>query len=153
MRVSKSGALALVVTIGCASAPPPRPPEQPPEPPRATLSIRLVDATEADPASPEEAIPRSTATLIVLHEEGGREEQPLGLLDGACSHAAAEAPDLIVIRCWWAGAGGVLRVRRIGEELVAAFVGSSESGELPPEERARMPLRPEIRLDAISPTY
>lgn len=151
MRVGK---VVLVLLIGCASAPPPRPAEQPPEPPRATLSVRLVDATEEDPASVEEAFPRSTATMILLHQEGGREEQPLGVLEGACSHASAEAPDLIAIRCWWAGSGGVLRVRRVGDALVAAFARTrEESGDLPPEERARMPLRPETRLDVVSPTY
>ncbi|MEM9067871.1 MAG: hypothetical protein AAGE52_05170 [Myxococcota bacterium] len=105
--------LATLALAACGgSAPPPEAPQAEVEGPEVTVSLRLI---EGEPS--EADVPRTEASLALIHAEGRREVEPLGTLHGVCHHEAPDENALLQANCWWAGAGTVLRVVHEGDAL------------------------------------
>ncbi len=137
------GWLALVL-LGCASAAPVPPTAvSVDEGPQVAVALRLMEAAP----NPGET-PATDAALVLIFEEGRRELRQLGRFEGVCTH---EAPDdaLLQVRCWWAGAGTLLRLVRDGDALLVGRVALDEmtgSSAFEPVERVALPERAQLRL-------
>lgn len=136
-----------LMMLGCATSSSPEPVTAPPGPgPEVAVALRL---TEAAPGPG--GMPRTDAALALIFEEGRREVRPLERLDGVCTHEAA--PDaLLQVRCWWAGAGTLLRLTRDADALLVTRVPLDEmSGPGAPTLIERVELPPRARLRLIGP--
>ena len=145
LAVASAAALAA---CGGASAPPVEEPPAEEEPgPEVAVSLRL----EARPED-EMGMPSSDAALVLIQPSGERSVTPLGVLNGVCSHEEADERDVLRVRCWWAGAGRVIRVSRDGDELVVRWVDLDEEvGAHAAEEMERVALPARARLRPIAP--
>lgn len=138
--------LAIVVLIGCGAATPQaEEPDDGSPGPEIAVSLRLVDASEAD-------VPASDAQLVLIHRSGRRELTPLTSLQGVCTHAVPEAGEVLRVSCWWAGAGSLLVARREGDVLIVARrVVDEENGPGEAEEIGRVELPRRAQLSPVTP--
>lgn len=139
-------AFVAAALIGCAGQTPP--PETPPpqeEGPEVTVSLRLLDGGEDE----ETGTPRNHAELALIHPDGRRDVRPIGQLVGVCTHE--EVPGAVLgVRCWWAGAGATVTVRRDGDRLhVMSRPVDEETGEGQEEELMAVDLPAGATLHAI----
>ncbi len=138
---------AALALAGCASAPAPSPAEPTPEEdPEVAVALRLTEA----PANPE-GVPTTEAALVLIFDEGRRQFRSLGRLAGVCTHEPGEGA-LLQVRCWWAGAGTLLRLVRDGDTLLVTRVELDEmTGAGPPRTLDRVALPPHASLRPIGP--
>lgn len=127
--MSARAALCLVLT-GCGAATSTAPTTPTPEPDTCTVAVRVEDA-EMDTAS-EDVVPRMMLTMVRICEHDGTATEVLPIESGVCTPVAPERGSLAAASCWWAGAGSVVEIFRVGDELVARRTSHEE--EAPPGE-------------------
>ncbi len=136
--------IALLCACGGAHVPAPVPMGPGPE---VTASLRLLEAESGD-----DDIPRSDAWIALIEQNGRREMQPLGTLEGVCHHESPDERDVLRVRCWWAGEGLVLRVSREGDRLIVRQVDIDEmTGPGTATEIATIDLPRGAQLSAVTP--
>ena len=145
----KARALATFafVLLACG-APPTRDAVREPaaEDTEVAVALRLTDAGPG-PA----AIPTTEVALVWFAQGGPREVRALGRVQGVCTHERAQGA-LVQVRCWWAGAGQVLRLARDGDALVVSRIELDEmTGAGSPQLIERVELPPNARLRVIGP--
>lgn len=119
--------------------------EAPPEPaPEVAVGLRFEDAGVLDGTD----TPRTHVRLVVIDTEHGRVLDDVGTFSGACTPANDGLGAVVAARCWWAGAGTDVLVRRDGDRLVVTVIElDEEAGPGPPRvavERA-LPARATLR--------
>jgi hypothetical protein len=96
------------------------------------------ETLDADP----DAEPHTRITLVLICDDETTTSMPVGTEVGACFRTEPPGGVLLGARCWWAGQGAVLEVRREGGALrVRRTLGgeTSDAGALdvPTESRVR----------------
>jgi len=141
-------AIALLVLLGCggADAPPPAEPEQGPGPVVA-VALRF----EEGPTDQATDTPSTRVVLVAIAPEEGRATAEVGTFEGVCQHAPPVGV-VLAARCWWAGFGTDVQVRRDGDELVAYTARVDEqTPATEPAEAARLGLPERAELDPLLP--
>lgn len=115
----RGGALAVVLLAGCGGATnagtttPVR--EEPVR--ECTAALRFSEPAGQDPAAGDVEPPRTAVALVLICEDEETRTVPVGTEVGACFPDEASEGALLRARCWWAGQGAIVVVRRNGEVL------------------------------------
>lgn len=147
--MTRATALLLLVA-GCGGAAEGPGPEEP-EPgrgPTVAVALRL----EEGPTDEATDTPSTRVVLVAIAPNEGRSTAEVGTFEGVCQLAPPVPPVILAARCWWAGFGANVEVRRDGDALVAYRAATGERSEpSEPEEAARLALPERAELDPILP--
>ncbi len=105
----------LILAISACGSAAPRPAIAAPEEgtPPLVVSLRF-EEQETD----EDEAPETEVTLVLIAHTGLREETPLGIFEGACTHQRPTEGELVRAQCWWGPNTETLILRRERLELV-----------------------------------
>lgn len=143
--------LVAVSVGGCGAAMvAPEPAEVAEDPPSLIASLRLEEVPDV------ERVPQTRVSLAVFDEDSEAVQvHQIDVAAGACSPRRARETELLLVGCWWAGAGVVYSVVHVGDELVVQrqydeeSLGEGPARELPAEEVARVELPRGARVRAL----
>jgi len=145
--------LLLLLAVGCgggaAAVPPPEEPagEEEGAGPIVAVALRMMD----EGTDEETQTPRTRVLLVRIVPDEGRSTREVGTFEGICSSLAPDDDRVVGVRCWWAGFGSLIEVRREGDELVATVRRLDEhTGPGSPEEAVRMSLPEHASLRPIT---
>lgn len=140
--------LAALAGCGGAGRPPtePLPGDEEGEGPVVAVALRMAEAPTDEPTG----TPQTRVLLVRIVPDEGRATEEVGTFQGACTPATPREGAILEVRCWWAGFGAEVFVRRESDALVAYRIQLDEHAPAGvPEEVARMPLPDDARLDLI----
>lgn len=142
-------ALSIVFLGACGGAatgaPPPATADDPDSCAVAVRIEELVPEVETD-----DTVPRMVLTVVRICERDGTATAALPPEAGVCTPEAPERDAIAAATCWWAGAGAVVEVVRVGDELVARRTARDEmAGPGAPEDVARVPLPPDAETHGL----
>ncbi len=148
MRRASILPVLLAACGGAAAGAPPPEPEPDEEGPTAAIALRFAEA----PTDEATGTPFTRVLLVTIVPDEGRSTTEAGIFEGACQHVVPREGAVLEARCWWAGFGAEVVVRREGDSLVVQRIRLDEHTRAPePEEAARVELPPRARLDPIVP--
>ncbi|WP_236606983.1 hypothetical protein [Sandaracinus amylolyticus] len=105
-----------------------------------TAALRFAEPEVAQTS--DEEMPRTAIGLVLICEDEPIQTVAIGTEVGACFNDEASEGALLRARCWWAGQGAIVVVRRNGEvlEVLRADVDEQTGiGELEPVTQLEIP--------------
>lgn len=115
MRARAALGLVALSIVACGGASGPGP-TTPAEQPRRECTAALRFQEPEVPASDDEP-PRTDVSLVLICESDPTRRVAIGSEVGACFSIEAGDGSLLRARCWWAGQGALIDVRRAGDAL------------------------------------
>ncbi|MDQ3035874.1 MAG: hypothetical protein M3Y87_25955, partial [Myxococcota bacterium] len=115
-----------------------------------TAALRFQEPPEPDASAgvADEEPPRTAVSLVLICENEPTRRLAIGSEVGACFAIEAGEGSLLLARCWWAGQGALIDVRRDGDVLEVRRADIDEhtgTGSLEPASELPVPENADVR--------